>query len=139
MAQRLCGAKQEKTMKKIKLGESELELLRYVTRNPGCNVREASEHFAEAKNWGRTTVLKTFDRLREKGLLEREDVQGLFRYKPTLTEKQIDEMLVHQFVANSMEGSLKSFVAYLHTYPNLNADEIGELRKLVDDLEEKNK
>ena len=124
-------------MRKIKLGDSELETLRFVARNPRCTVREACDHFAAANGWGRTTVLKTLDRLRQKGLLEREEVEGVFRYRSTASDAEIQESLVHQFLAGSMEGSLKSFVSYLHTYPNLSKEDIQELRKLVDDLEAK--
>jgi predicted transcriptional regulator len=126
-------------MKKLKLGDSELELLRYVARNPGCTVREASDHFAEARGWGRTTVLKTLDRLREKELLEREEVDGIFRYSSKMGNQELDETLVHQFLSQSMEGSLKSFVAHLHTYPDLSKDDLDDLRRLVSELEKKAK
>lgn len=124
-------------MRKIKLGDSELETLRFVAQNPGCSVREACDHFAASNGWGRTTVLKTLDRLRQKELLEREEKDGVFRYRSANSLAEIEETLVHQFLSGSMEGSLKSFVAYLHTYPSFSKEDIQELRKLVDDLESK--
>lgn len=124
-------------MKKLKLGDSELETLRFVARNRECTVRDASDHFASSRGWGRTTVLKTLDRLREKGLLEREEVEGIFRYRTTMTEAEIQESLVHQFLDRSMEGSLKSFVSYLGTYPDLSNEDIKDLKELVRKLEEK--
>lgn len=126
-------------MKKIKLGDSELELLRFVARNPQCQVREACDYFQATKSWARTTVLKTLDRLREKELIDRKEVEGTFRYRSTLSESEIEETLVHQFLNQSMEGSVKSLVSYLHTYPNLNAADLEELKKLVQDLESKEK
>jgi predicted transcriptional regulator len=125
-------------MKKIKLGESELEMLRYVVRNPQCTVRSASDYFATTRGWIRTTVMKMLERLREKGLVEREEVDGVFRHRSTYSEQEIEETLVHQFLDSSMEGSLKSFVSYLHSYPNLTDEDILELKRLVENLE-KNK
>jgi predicted transcriptional regulator len=122
-------------MKKIKLGVSELEMLRYVARNPQCTVRQAVDHFEEVRGWTRTTVMKMLERLREKGLVEREEMEGVFRHRSTYSEHEIEETLVHQFLSSSMEGSLKSFVSYLHSYPNLSKDDIQELRRLVDRLE----
>ena len=124
-------------MRKLKLGDSELELLRYVLRNPDCTVREASDHFSAARGWKRTTVLKTFDRLREKEMLSRQEKDGVFRHRSNFTEAEIEEELVHQFLSQSMQGSLKSFVAYLDSYKGITAEDIDELRKLVTKLEEK--
>ena len=124
-------------MKKIRLGDSELELLRFVARNPHTQVREACDYFQVSKGWGRTTVLKTLDRLREKDLIDRREVDGTFRYRSTLSESEIEETLVHQFLNQSMEGSVKALVSYLHTYPNLNTEDLEELKKLVHELEHK--
>lgn len=126
-------------MRSLKLGDSELELLKYVARHPMAPVRDACDYFLQSKGWGRTTVLKTLDRLRQKGLIDREEVEGTFRYRSTLSDEEIEQSLVHQFISQSMEGSLKSLVAYLHTYPNLSEDDLGDLRKLVEDLEKKRK
>lgn len=122
-------------MKKLKLGESELELMRYVAQHPSCNVREATEHFSSTRKWARTTVLKTFDRLRDKGLLQRQEAEGAYRYSSTLTEAEIEQLLVQQFVSGSMQGSLKSILAYLHDHPQLTDDEIASLRSLVQELD----
>ena len=80
---------------------------------------------------------KTLDRLREKGLLDREEVEDVYRYRTTMSEEEIQKALVHQFVAASMEGSLKSFVSYLGTYPDLSPEDVEALRALVVRLEEK--
>jgi len=124
-------------MRKLKLGNSELELLRFVARNPGTQVREVVDYLHAQRGWVRTTSLKTLDRLREKGLIEREEVEGTYRYRSTLTEQEIEETLVHQFLRDSMQGSVKSLVSYLHSYPNLSAADLDELKKLVEDLENK--
>lgn len=122
---------------RLKLGESELQTLRFVARHPDCTVREACEHFARENGWARTTVLKTLDRLRLKGLLDRVEVEGLFRYRSVHRDEEIQEALVHQFLAGSMGGSVKTLLSHLHTYPSLSEQDVQELRKLVDDLEAK--
>lgn len=126
-------------MKKLKLGESELELLKYVARNPDCQVRDCAEHFRDSRGWGRTTVLKTLDRLREKGLIDRHEVEGVFRYRSIQNSAEIEETLVHQFLNQTMEGSVSTMLSYLHNYPKLGQEDIARLRKLADELEEKQK
>lgn len=122
-------------MGKEKLGEAELEVLRFVSDRDGTTVREAAEHFADARGLARTTVLTMMERLRKKGFLTREDADGGFRYLPSQSKATVLRGLVGDFVERSLGGSLQPFVAYLAEKRGVSADELAELRSLVEELE----
>jgi len=122
-------------MGREKLGEAELEVLRYVSDRDGATVREAAEHFAEARGLARTTVLTMMERLRKKGFLLREETETGFRYQASQSKATVLRGLVGDFVERSLGGSLQPFVAYLAEKRGVTADELAELRSLVDELE----
>ena len=67
------------------LGELELQVLRLVWREQPCTERQVTELVQEDRAVARTTVLKTMQRLEEKGLLIREagpsQGRGPIRYR----------------------------------------------------------
>ena len=64
---------------------------------------------------GRTTVLKTIQRLEEKGLLLREmpSGRGPIRYRASLEEKSVLPALIRRFVERVLGGSDAPLAAYL--------------------------
>lgn len=125
-------------MGKEKLGEAELEVLRFVSDREPVTVRDTAEHFAEARGLARTTVLTMMERLRKKGFLTREPGAGGFEYRSAQAKSKVLRGLVGDFVERTLGGSLSPFVAYLAERRNATPEELAELRKLVDELEERN-
>lgn len=124
-------------MGKEKLGEAELEVLRFVSDRDGTTVREAAEHFATERGLARTTVLTMMERLRKKGFLTREAHEGGFRYRPSQAKAAVLRGLVGDFVERTLGGSLQPFVAYLAEKRGVTPQELEELKALVDELERK--
>lgn len=122
-------------MNDIKVGQSELDVLSYIAQKGEVSLRTAAEFFAADRGWSRTTVQKTLDRLIEKGLVEREAIDGLFQYRSVHPADELQSKLVDQFVRKNLGGSLRPFVAYLHGDVNLSENDIDELKSLVEELE----
>lgn len=122
-------------MARDKLGEAELEVLRFVSDRDGTTVREAADHFATTRGLARTTVLTTMERLRKKGFLTREAHEGGFRYQSAQSKSAVLRGLVGEFVERTLGGSLQPFVAYLAEKKGITAQEIEELKALVEELE----
>jgi predicted transcriptional regulator len=120
----------------MRIGNKELEILTFIAQSDGATVRDVAEHFEEKSGLGRTTVLKTMDRLRAKGFLEREEVAGLFRYRSLIAPRDIQQELTQQFVSDTLNGSIAPFVAYLRAGADVSDQDLAELRALVEKLEE---
>jgi len=121
--------------RKPRLGRSEAEVLRYIANHCPTTVREAADHFAVTKGNTKTTILNMMERLREKGFLVRETVDGLYRYSPSQPAATILRDLVRDFVDEMLGGSLEPFAAYLAEKPKVSDGEIARLRETIALLE----
>jgi len=124
-------------MRRQSLGEQELGVLRYVTENGPVSVRQVADAFAESHQLARTTLLTVLERLRAKGYVEREKLDAAFVYRSTQDQKRITSNLISEFVRSKLGGSVQSFVAYLSDAEGLTKDEIEELKRVVDKLDER--
>src|SRR5438270_10835972 len=98
---------------KDKLGQAQLEILNYIQDHHPATVRQVAEFLAEKRGLTRTTALNSMERLREKGYLKRDQLNGVYHYSPSQPKPTMLRDLVRDFVAKSLGGSLEPFVAYL--------------------------
>lgn len=119
--------------RRAKIGPAQLEVLRYIQDHHPVTVRQVAEHLAETRGLTRTTALNVMERLREKGYLNREPVQGIYRYFPVQPKPQLLRGLVRDFVDQMLGGSLEPFVAYLAEEANLSEEELARLRQRLEE------
>jgi predicted transcriptional regulator len=122
-------------MRKPPLGELELEVLRFISDNAPCTVRDATDAFAESHGLARTTILTVMERLRKKAYLERVKSEGSFAYSAAHDKGEVLQEIVKEFVERKLGGSLTPFVAYLTDAKGLTPSEVDSLRAMVDDLD----
>ena len=125
--------------RKPSLGRAEAEVLRYVADHAPVTVRQVADHYAAVKGHTKTTILNMMERLRDKGFLMREAVDGVFRYAPSQPASGIWRDQVRDFVDEMLGGSLEPFAAYLAQRPNVSEEEIARLRETLALLEEANR
>lgn len=117
-----------------KIGAAQLEILRYVQDHHPATVRQVADHVAKTRGLTRTTALNVMERLREKGYLCREVMDGVFHYSPVQSKPQLLRGLVRDFVEQALGGSLEPFVSYLAEEVDLSAEELERLRAKIRDL-----
>jgi len=122
--------------KKPGVGRAEVEVLRFIADRPGVAVSTVAEHLFATKGQTRTTALNTMERLRTKGFLRREKVDGVFQYFPAGGKVRLFESLVDDFVETVLGGSVTPLVAYLTNKVEADETQIAELRKLLEKLED---
>ena len=113
------------------IGEQELALVRYIADRGGVTVGEAADGFGAARSLARSTVLTMMERLRLKGHLEREQVEGVYRYFTSVSEGDLLRGAVRTFVEKTLAGSVSPFVAYLTEAGEVSDDELAQLEGLV--------
>lgn len=121
------------------IGDQELALLRYVAEKGPVSVGEAVEGFGTARGLARSTVLTMMERLRQKGHLEREQVDGIYRYASTASPGELMRGAVRTFVEKTLAGSVSPFVNYLAETGDVSAEELAELEDLVNRLKSQRK
>lgn len=122
--------------RKPSIGRAEGEVLRLIADRGGATVTEVGDHLAETKGQTRNTALNMMERLRQKGFLEREKIDGLYRYTSADSKGRIFEGFVEDFVDTMLGGSVAPLVAYLGTRAEVDDKQLEQLRRLVKSLEE---
>lgn len=117
------------------IGDQELALLRWIADRHDASVGEAAQGFGNPRAIARTTVLTMMERLRAKGLLERERVAALYRYRPASATGEVLQGVVSSFVERTLGGSAGPLVAYLTRAAEVTDEELAELEALVESLQ----
>jgi predicted transcriptional regulator len=113
------------------IGDQELALLRFLAEQGPLSVGQAAERFGEPRGLARSTVLTMMERLRQKGHLEREQVDGVYRYASQVPAGDLLRGAVQSFVEKTLAGSVSPFVAYLAEGAAVSESELAELEDLV--------
>lgn len=117
------------------MGELELQVLRLVWREQPCTERRVTELVQADRPVARTTVLKTIQRLEEKGLLVREEgaTRGPIRYRASVEERSVLPALIRRFVERVLGGSDAPLAAYLADaeHERLSAKDLQALRAIA--------
>ena len=113
------------------LGELEMQVLRVVWHEQPCTEREVFEVVRRTRPVGRTTVLKTMQRLEAKGLLSRLRNKGPVQYRAAVAEKRVLPAVVGRFVDRTLAGSLVPMVDYLAGSDKLSAKDLAALRTIA--------
>ena len=121
--------------KPASLGRVDWELLQYIDQNHPISVRQVAQHWNEKTGQARTTVLTMMERLTKKGFLTRKKIDNVFHYSPKQSLSEVLKDLVGDFVNGVLGGSVVPLAAYLTQGHPLKAEEIEQLKKLVQRLQ----
>lgn len=125
-------------MKKMpRLGEQEMEILKYVNERAPVAVRDVAEHFEKSKGLARTTVLTVMERLRKKGFLTRAQADGVFKYSAKFETGDVLSSKVSDFVEKTLGGSMSPLLSYFLSSDKLSDEEINQLKTLAAKLDQK--
>ncbi|MCH8977744.1 MAG: BlaI/MecI/CopY family transcriptional regulator [Armatimonadetes bacterium] len=108
----------------------------YIAENPGLTVTEVHQEFEEREGYARGTVLKMMERLRDKGFLDRKDVDKFFRYFSTHDLEELQGNIVDDIVDSVFRGSVTPLISHMQRRANLSEDELEELRRLMKKMED---
>jgi BlaI family penicillinase repressor len=115
--------------------DAELEILNVLWRRGPCTVREVFETINETRTTGYTTVLKLMQIMSEKGLVKRDESERAHRYEPTLAEGETQRQLVGDLLQKAFDGSAKKLVLQALSSERASAEELSEIRRMLDELE----
>jgi predicted transcriptional regulator len=120
---------------KPNITRAEMDVLRYVLDHQPVTLRQIADAMAEKKQLAKTTTQTLLERLRKKGAVLRDAVDGLNQYRSTLAREEVYQNVVDDFVSGTLGGSLSPIVAYLTDRADLTESEVADLQQLLDKLE----
>lgn len=118
----------------MRVGAMELRLMRVIAEQGPMTVRQAAETFGKEQGVVITTVQQMMERLRKKGVLEREQVDGVWTYRTVETQDGVLRGVVRDFVERTLGGSLEPFALYLASRPDIPDAEVERLREIMERL-----
>ena len=115
--------------------DAELAILRVLWRRGPSTVRQAHEALSRDRETGYTTVLKLMQIMNEKGLVERDETERTHVYRTRLTQEQTQQQLVNDLLEKAFGGSASQLALQALAAKPATADEMAQIRRLLDELE----
>ena len=122
-------------MAKPKPSAGELEILRVLWRRGPSTVHQVQPELKRGDRVGYTTVLKLLQIMFEKGLVRRDESSRPHVFRAAVAEAQVKRRLVADLLDDVFEGSSMSLVMQALSAKPASADEVRQLRELLDEIE----
>ena len=113
--------------------EAELEILNILWARGPSTVRDV--HTFSDKETGYTTVLKQMQVMAEKGLLKRSERYRSHVYEARGSKEQTQRQLAGNLLRRAFEGSAKDLVLGALSSQKVSAEELAEIREMLDRFE----
>jgi len=121
----------------LKPTEAELSLLNILWKIGPATVKQVHLTVSETQKIGYTTVLKILQIMHEKTLVIRDETNRAHIYEPADSQTQTQSSLLKDLVIKAFGGSTSKLV--MRAISNSTTkDEINDIRKMLDQLEQDN-
>lgn len=115
--------------------DAELAILRTLWKRGPSTVRQVLESLNQDRETGYTTALKLLQIMTEKGLVERDETERTHVYQARLTQEQTQRQLVGDLLDKAFGGSASQLVLQALATKPASADELAQIRRLLDEME----
>ncbi len=115
--------------------DAELAILRVLWERGPSTVREVTDALQEDRGTGYTTALKLMQIMTEKRLVQRDDRERTHIYEAAVSRDQTQRQLVHDLLERAFGGSAEQLVVQALSAKRASAQELAQIRKLLDELE----
>jgi predicted transcriptional regulator len=112
-----------------------LEILKDLKTGTVRQILKVHNQIYEAQA-GYTTILKIIQIMTEKGLVEKDSSQRPQVYKPRLSWKKTQQMLLTDLMEKAFSGSAKALVLGALSTKAVSEEELDEIEKFLDKIEE---
>jgi predicted transcriptional regulator len=113
--------------------DAELEILRVLWDRNEATVREVHDAIARSRPAGYTTVLKLLQIMTDKGLVRRDESERAHVYRARLARRDTERQLVDDLLDRAFGGSASRLVMQALAGRAASAEEIAEIRKMLDE------
>jgi predicted transcriptional regulator len=115
--------------------DAELALLRVLWQRGPSTVREVWEQLNRTQAAGYTTVLKTLQIMRTKGLVHRDETDRSHVYRPAVGQEETQRQFVGHLLERVFAGSARKLVLQALSVKKASREELAEIRKLLQEME----
>lgn len=116
----------------IKLFDSELKVMDVLWKEGDLSAKRISEILAEQVGWNVNTTYTLIKRCIAKGAIERRDPG--FMCRALIAKEEVQEQEAEELINKMFDGSAQLLFASLLGSKKLSAEEIANLKRIVNDL-----
>lgn len=120
-------------MEEMKLGMVEAHFADLIWENEPIHSRELAKICEKELNWKRTTTYVVLKKLCDRGLFQNENKI----VSSVISKQEFRAMQSEKFVEDTFAGSLPLFINAFTSRKALTAEEISQIREMIDSYEEK--
>lgn len=117
--------------------EVELQMLRILWELGPSPVREIHARLNAEKGTNYSTTVKMLSVMLEKGLVKRDENASPHIYRPAISRKSAGKRLVRNLVEKVYDGAAMSLVLQALKSAKASPEELREVRRLLEQMEEK--
>lgn len=115
--------------------DQELEILKVIWDCGPCSVRDVWQKLSEMREIGQTSVLKTMQIMRDKGLLNCDTDQRPQIFRPAQSQKTTLKQLAGDLIGRVFGGSTSLLLQHAMESKKTTRTELAEMRALLDQVE----
>jgi len=119
--------------------DAELEILSVLWEHGPCTVRQVHDLLASNPPRGYTTVLKLLQIMSEKGLVRRDERQRAHIYEAALTNEEVRRSLLGHLMDKAFDSSASQLIMQALATRPASAEELAEIRRILDRMEGESK
>lgn len=118
-------------MEEIRLGLVESHFADIVWENEPMHSRDLVKHCEKELNWKKSTTYTVLRKLCERGLFKNQD--GIVT--SLISKEEYHAIQSEKFVEDTFAGSLPQFINAFASRKSLTAEEIAQIRQMIDTFE----
>ena len=125
--------------KQVELTRAEWALMQCLWQQGKASATELQKLLDAQQGWAYSTVKTMLDRMVDKGVVTAHRVGNVYEYSPRLKRQSAVGRLVDDLYDRVLEGSLSPLVSRLMESRKLSAEDVAELRAMLDRYDEEGK
>ena len=118
-----------------KLGRVQFKIMQFLWENGRANARQITEALNEEETIAHSTVQTLLRKLEAKGAVAHDAEDRTFVFYPLVKEEKAKRSAAHELIERAFGGSPVGLVAYLLEDEKVSAEELREIRRLIDESE----
>ena len=119
-------------MSDYQMGTVESKFADIIWENEPISSTELSKRSEEILKWKKSTTYTVLKRLCDKGIFQ----NNKGTVTSLISKQEFYSLQSEKFVEETFDGSLPAFLAAFSKRKKLSADEVAQLRKMIDEYEE---
>ncbi len=119
-------------MKKIKLQELELKVIKVLWKHKEATVGEIREALKGDKDYAITTISTVLQRFYKKDIVDYRKEGRQFIYRPLISEREIQSSMTSNLIEQLFDGKSSVLVNHLLEADSFEADELENLKKMIE-------